>query len=892
MRFLERIKERFSSPYVLLILFIGVIVPRRLRADWRQEWEAELQHRERLLAEWDKLDWRNKFDLLRRSCGAFQDALLLQPQRLEDEMIQDLRFAVRSLRKHARLSIAVIVTLILGIGISTGIFTYYNADVLRARVDKEFDSFAQVYTAYTTDPLRPGQPGDTTLEDYLAFRDQAKSLGKLAAYGDFVAPLGQDDPVSVPSLLVSANFFMLYDLEKPLMGRLLQPEDCSGASPVVVLSEWLWRNRFAADPAIVGKLVHCNGQPVTVVGVAPKFVGMNGARAWFPYTLETYLKAGDKLLRPGEVAWLRVAGRLNPGFSHRDAAAELRLIASQQNQLHPGRMTTLTVTDGSAIQHPVGTNREDSRLVFTVLVGALIFIVLIVCVNVTTLLLARAAARRQEIAVRLALGAGRLRLIRMLLTETFLLATLAGLASFYLAYHLPDLLMRWLRPANELDTWPWSLAPDWRVFVFLTLVTLLAAIMAGLQPALQSLKVNLSEMLKGRQSSLGGGRGSKLYGLLIGAQIALSFFLLYGAGLFVSAAQQGAGFEPGFETRQVLWAELLMRSRATEQRNWGALHRALTERLAALPEVQSVAYSNRSFKDLWVTDVQLPGQRLRPVEINPVSSNYFTTLGIPILSGRALRESDLPSGQGVCSVVVSQQLVRAFWPDENPLGQTLRDSAGNVFEVVGVARDISSRRLGGLDDPTIYLPANLNGNSPAQPFVRFSGDQAALARFVTAAALELAPELSAEVGTIQSVRQERLELLRRYTQLIVLLCAIAVILAVIGIYGVVAFAVTQRTRELGIRLALGAQKKDIYHAVLGASGRPVAIGLLIGLVVTVTTFSALAPLSRNVGFTLNASDPIAYALTAILLAGVALLAMLIPARRATKIDPMNALRQE
>lgn len=232
------------------------------------------------------------------------------------------------------------------------------------------------------------------------------------------------------------------------MGRLLQPEDCSAANQVVVLSERLWRNRFASDPHIVGKVAHFNGQPVTVVGVTPTFAGMvNGARAWFPYTLETYLKHGEDLQRPGEAAWLNVAGRLNPGFSHRDAAAELKLLASQQDRLHPGRTTILTVTDGSWIEEP--EDRGKIMLVFTVILVALIIFVLIACVNAATLLLARAAARRQEIAVRLALGAGRARLVRMLLTETFLLASLAGLASFYLAYHIPGILNHWLtRPGR------------------------------------------------------------------------------------------------------------------------------------------------------------------------------------------------------------------------------------------------------------------------------------------------------------------------------------------------------------------------------------------------------------------------------------------------------------
>jgi predicted permease len=806
------------------------------------------------------------------------------------EFGQDVHYAARGLRKRPLLSVAVVATLTLGIGISAGVFTFYDAQYLRPRVDRDFDSMVRVYSAYTTDPIRPGRPGYTTLDDCLAFRDQAKSLRDVAAYADFRAPIGNDDPVDVRTLLVTANFFSLYGLEWPLMGRLLGPEDYSSAAdPVVVLSDRLWRDRFDSDPEIVGRVVLFNGRPVTVVGVTPTFAGMvNNARAWFPYTLENYVKRGDGLRRSGDEAWFNVAARLNPGFSRSQASAELKLLASQQDQLHAGRITTLTVTDGSLIQEPGNTLFWG----ITLLVGALVFLVLIVCLNVATLLLSRAAARRQEITVRLALGAGRMRLARMLLAETLLLATMAGLASLYITYSLPEILMRRVSPANNLDTW--SLVPDWRVFVYLSVVTLLAGIMAGLTPAFQSLKVNLSEMLRGRQILPGGARGSRLYGLLIGAQIALSFFLLCGATAFLRAYRQSVTVEPGFETRQVLWTDLFMQNRPAQQRNWGPFYRALTDRIASLPGVQSITYSSRfPFQDSRTTDVRAPGQPMRRVAINRVSPGYFNTLGIEIVSGRPIREGDLPAGKPGCSVVVSQRLARAFWPSENAMGKTLQDSEGNSFEVVGVTREISSTRLGVLDDPMIYEPLDANSLEPAGLFVRFSGDGAALARLVRVGIRDMAPEVSIfRALTIQSWREELIWGLETNMQLLVLVCAMAVILAVIGIYGVVAFAVSQRTRELGVRIALGAQKKDIYRAVLGSSGRPAAAGLVIGLAFTVAAFSRVAPLVRDAEFVLNLQDPMIYVITAILLASVALAAMLVPARRATRLDPMEVLRCE
>ncbi len=808
------------------------------------------------------------------------------------DLWHDLRYGVRSLRKHALLSTVVVATLTLGIGVSTGIFTYYNSELLRARVDKDFDSFVRVYAAYTKDPTRPGQPGGATLEDYLAFRDQAKSLRNLAAYASFDMSLGQDDTVDLRVLMVTANFFSLYDLERPLMGRLLLPEDCDKANPVVVLSERLWQNRFLSDPQIVGKVVHFNGQPVTVVGVTPVFAGMiNNARAWFPYTLGSYLKRGDDLLRPGETAWLSVEGRLNPGFSHQDASEELKLLASQQDRLYPGRQTALTITDGSSIQEP--GSRYILTWVLILIMGAVTFFVLIVCLNITTLLLSRAAARRHEIAVRLALGVGRMRLIRMLLTETFLQSTLAGLVSLYIAYYLPDLLRRWLiiEHGDLADTW--SLAPDWRAFVYLTLVTLLAGMLAGLTPALQSMKVDLSQMLKGRHTMLNRASGkSRLHGLLIGAQVALSFFLLWAIGVSVRAYQKTVTFEPGFETRHVLFTSLWTRTRDDDQQSWGTFHRTFAERLEALPGVQSVAYSTREpFSAPRMINVQVPGQEMRLSALTTVSPNFFTTLDIPIVSGRALREDDpICIGSG-CFVVVSQTLAREFWPNENPLGRTLRTIRGDTFEIVGVAKDVSTQRLGGRDDPIIYMKWDPNAY-PANAFVRFSGDEAALTPAVTRILREISPDVSVKAETIRSMVEWYIEDLSRMVVLILLLGAIAIVLAVLGIYGVVSSAVTQRTKELGIRIALGAGKKDIYSTIIRENVWPIVAGLVIGLTVTLATVSAAAQVLRSQPFPLNVQDPVIYPIIALLLATVALAAMIIPARRATRLNPMEVLRCE
>jgi predicted permease len=592
-----------------------------------------------------------------------------------------------------------------------------------------------------------------------------------------------------------------------------------------------------------------------------------------------------------------VAARLQPGSTYEQAAAELGLLASAQNRRHQGRGTKVFVTDGSDISEPVQGRQLVGGLVL--ILGALTVFVLIVCVNVTALLLARAAARQQEIAVRVALGAGRLRLIRMLLVETLLLAAVAGLASVYLSYKLPRMLEHWLTNPRGGGGGTWySLAPDWRVFGYLALVTILAGVAAGLTPGLQSLKVNLMEMLKGRQSMPIGGRGSRLYGVLIGAQVALSMFLLAGAFLFIRTSQKAAGFAPGFEPQRVLVAQAHPPENSAEnsaRNSWGGFHRGMTERLTNLPGVQSVAWAYWSpvYVGIGGMNVQAPGQPMRRTAVNTVSADYFATLGIPLLSGRALRQDDQPCDKGPCSIVVSERLARSFWPDEQPLGKTLKTERGNTYEVVGVVRDLSSARLGGLDDPIFYRPWNQDGHEPANAFVRFAGSEAAITRDVIETYRTNAPGLPVEATTLQSLREHNIESMNRMTRLVVFLCAIAVILALAGIYGVVAFAVSRRTKEMGIRLALGARPSDIYRAALGSSGRPVVVGLALGLALTTAAFFGLAQLVRNnQEFDIDVWDPFIFVCATALLVVASSIAMFGPAKRATKVDPVVALRDE
>jgi predicted permease len=808
-----------------------------------------------------------------------------------DGLRGDVRFALRNLRKRALLSATVVITLALGLGVSSAVFTFVDATVLRARVDKDPDSFVRVYSSYTTDPAQPGRRGRTTLEDYRAFRDQAQSLRDVVAWHRVTASLGQNESSETWVLLVTCNFFRLYPLKHPELGRLLQDDDCSASQPVVVLSETLWRNRFAADPRVVGKVVSFNGQPVTVVGITPSpFAGqILSAQAWFPYTLQPSLKLGPDLLKTPDAAWLTVEGRLNAGFSRTRAASELSLLARQQDRLHPPRTSAATLTNGSMMEDP--ELHRITVLLVTLTMGVLMFVVLIVCANVTALLLSRGDARRQEVAIRLALGATRPLLVRMLLMETLVLASLAGLASLYLVHRFPGILMHWLVTAPV----KWPTYPDWRVFLYLAALTFLAGALAGLAPAIESLRVNVTDSLKGCRRRLGGTtKGLSLGALLIAGQVAASLFLLVGAGLFVRAHQQMMAAGPGYETRQVLIPSLFLRDPHVFPQSWRAFHNTLTQQLEAVPGVQSVAYANAqpSYNEPRPENVQFAGQAMSQVHLNEISPEFFATLGIPILRGRGLLETDSACGRSVCHVVVSEEFVKEVMPREDPLGKTLRSSNGAILEVVGVARDTSSALHGHADSPLIYAPWAPDAG-PYAPLVRFSGKADIAWRAVATVLRENYPGAYVEVRTIQSWIDANLDGFWHLEVLIGILGGAAVTLAILGIYSVISFAVSRRTQEIGVRVALGARKIDVCRAVIQSCGRPIIAGMIVGESLAVTGAWILSRvLEGNPFMPLRSNDPVAFTVVPILVAAAALVACWVPARRAMRVDPMAALRYE
>lgn len=809
-----------------------------------------------------------------------------------DSLLQDVRFGLRLLWRSPVVSCAIVFTLALGIGLDTAVFTTINGMLFRARVEKEPDSFVQLRPAYSGKVESRGEAWSTSVEDYHAYQAGARSVTGLAAWTSVHTTLG-DDPRNTVSMLVTCNFFSLYGLEHATLGRLFLPEECSSENPVrvVVLSEPIWRQQFSADPHIIGKEIVINRTVFTVVGVAPRFPGLLKDGVWIPWTMQPMFY-GEDFFRESTTPWLTVEGRLKPGYSKAAAGAELNVIVSQQDRLHPGRKTKLLLTNGSESQYP-----GNQRVIFWVVllwIGVVTMVLIMACTNVATLLLSRAVARRQEISIRLSLGAGRTRLIRMLLTEGLMLVIPASIISAYLAYRVPGI---WAKFLPNVPYYP--LRPNLTVFAYLGVVSLVTVWMAGLAPAIQSLRVDLSSSLKGYQKVFGSGtRKWRLLDLLVIAQVALSTVLLVITGLVVRIQYDMHSADPGVEARKVLLVPLpLQFPPYTDDSAW-LFYSELERRVRALPGVQSVSFASRA--PFWGDsepdsgeEVRLPGQQKgagRKAALNIVSADYFKTLGIPILCGRAFEPSDLNTTEARPVAIISDRLSRTLWPHADPIGKIIEGREHDQAEVVGVARDTRSASYGTSPGiPIVYLlrKPHLFGGPL---LIRFQGDAPALHRAFATAVRDMDREAIGVPRTLRWMVDDMASRFSILVEVVLVLGGLAALLAVMGIYGVVGFAVSRLTRELGIRKALGATGPHIMRLVFRSGMRPVLAGLLMGVLLAIGGSRVLAQVLGP--FTPRPWDPLIYTAISALLALAAAAAMFPPALKASGAEPMTALREE
>jgi putative ABC transport system permease protein len=872
-----------------LVRLIGVIVPSRFRMRWRQEWEAELEYREALLARWDKLDWQNKLELLWRSLGAFWDALWLQRQRLEDEMFQDLRFGLRMLLKQPGFSLIAILTLALGIGANTAIFSVVNAVWLRSLPYPE----AERLTIVAHRNLKRGGNFELTPAAYFDLREQSKSFEHLAVYGsrDFNLT-GAGEPERLRGQGVSAALFPLLKVS-PSAGRVFTDADeRAGAAPVVILSHQLWQRRFGADLNLIGQTLRLDDKSYTVVGVMPPGFAFpdRETELWAPFIFAA------NAVNDRESFFLSAVARLNPGVTLTAAQSELDGIAQNLTRAYPRSNTDL----GFGVV-PLHENQvRGFKQALFVLLGAVLFVLLIACVNVANLLLARAAVREKELAVRAALGAGRTRLLRQLLTESTLLALCGGAGGLLLAVWGIKLL-KLINPGTiaRLD----EVSLDFRVLGFTLGVACLTGILFGLAPALQISKPDLQHALKEGGRGFTGARGQRLRGLLVVTEIALSLVLLIGAGLlirsFIRLQNVDVGFNPtGLLTLRVEMSE----SKAQDLERLVGFYQAVLERVQALPGVEAAGVVNaapiitpgmRSALVLEDKGDPPPGQP-QLANNRVVSPDYFRTLGVPLLRGRLLSAQD--NAQAPAVVLINQAMARRYWGDEDPVGKRFKFGARTAntpwLTVVGIVGDIRQAGLDNASLPEFYTPFTQGHARWAKPrmlFVRTAGDPLSLVAAVKEQIWAVDKDQTIwAVRTMEELVGRWLAPRRFNLWLLGVFAALALVLASVGIYGVISYSVSQRAREIGVRLALGAARRDIFKLVVGHGLVLTLGGVAIGLVAALALTRWLSTLL----FEVSTTDPLTFASVALLLTGVALVACYLPARRATQVDPLVALRCE
>lgn len=811
---------------------------------------------------------------------------------------QDLLYALRSARRAPLLSIVAIVTLALGIGLNAGVFTLLNSLFLQPPTREEPGSFVQVYPLYTGWSTRSDQYSSFTTEDYDAIRSRSRALEDVAAWEQSSAVLEQGNR-PMATLLVTCNYFHVFGVDRPLIGRFFGSADCGRgtAAQVAMLSESLWRTEFSADPRIVGKTVHLNGSPLEVIGIVPSD-GANflPAGIFVPYTAEPLFEQGRDLLTSSDTPWLAVAGRLRAGFTRADARAELSAIMSQQDRAYAkrqvsafNRKTALVLTNGSFIENPAIGNRVAAMM--ALVLGPLALILLLACCNVTMLFLSRTVTRRSEIALRLALGAGRAQLARMLLAECLLTAAIGGALSIVLIYRVPLLIMNAVN-ANRVKFVMLS-HPDWRVFGYLAVLVIAATVISSLMPIRAAWKLDLLTALKGREGSVTV-RSRTTSGLIV-VQIALGFVLVCAAVMFARLPSLITGMNPGFDMHHTMAVPVAVDTSAANHAGALAFYRELDPRILAIPGVESLAYASlRPFRNVIPEEIRLPGQAAgqgKPAAVDNVSSGFFSTFGIPLIKGRAFNSADQTSPTADSVAVVSQALAKQFWPAGDALGKPITAPNNRRLIVVGIAVDTDSESFGVTDGPRLYTlrdPSSPGGSL----YVRFTGNAKPIENAVRGTVRSLDPAQIIAPETIWEALKSDAAQMRSLAGIILVMASIGVLMAIFGVYGVLSFAVSQRAREFGIRMVLGADRGALFRSVTVQAIRNIIFGLICGAVLAEPAMWLLTHLQSGSPLPLRGLATFVFAVSALLLAAVTLAATWLPALRATRVDPIHALRAE
>ena len=825
---------------------------------------------------------------------------------------QDLRYGVRMLAKKPGLTFIAALSLALGIGANTSMFSVVNALFFRQLPVPEPDRLMFVFNGSRNSPW-----ATVSYPNYIDYRDRNEVFSELAAYGRITVSLGVDDrPDQINGAIVTGNYFDMLGARAAL-GRAISPEDdrTPNAHPVIVISNRLWRNRFGGGSEVIGREVALNGHRFTVIGVMP--AGFEGAEilekldVYTPMTMQAVARppsggfSGEMnpdLLSQRGRGWMRMIGRLKPGVSIEQAQAGMAVIARRLEQAYPSENQGIIATLFSVSK--VDPNGYKPLVMVSALLMSVVgMVLLIACANVANLLMARASARRREIAVRLAMGASRMRLIRQLLTESVLLALLGGLAGLLIAFWTIDLLKATPPPVGVFS-FNLDLSIDVRVLSFTLALSLLTGILFGLAPALQASRTDLLSSLKDEfYPAVQSRRRFTMRNLLVIAQVALSLVLLIGAGLFLRSLREIQLAHPGFDADKVLTASLRINLLRYTKPQGREFYRQVIERVEGVPGVQSASLARivpvsgdgrgggfviEGQDEREINNRRSHGEEdLQIVRTNIVSPKYFQTMGIALAQGRDFTTQDDEGAPGV--VVVNETFARRFFAGQNPLGKRLRfGGSGNPWsEIIGVVRDTKYRTLGEDFRALAYQPLAQNHETGMTLHVRAAGDPLSVAGAVRNEINSIEKNLPlGDLQPLSALIGSSLYPARMGAALIGVFGLLALSLAAVGLYGVMSYAVSQRAREIGVRMALGARALDVLRLVLREAMTLVVIGMVIG-------WGGAAVLSRLIAsflFGVGAMDAVTFASIPCLLAMVALLAAYLPARRAMKVDPMVALR--